>query len=97
MHTSICTSSSVINSCLDYKKLKSNITELPSTSIIIGTKYCGQGNISSSYTDLGTDPADICCREHDSCLLYVAAQETKYEYTNNNNQIYQVHCQCDQR
>lgn len=63
----------------------------------LDTKYCGVSNIASSYGDVGTEPADICCREHDQCKLWIGASDTKYGYTSNNTFIVMSHCHCDKK
>nr|XP_049699360.1 phospholipase A2-like [Helicoverpa armigera] len=50
---------------------------------ILGTKWCGPGDISDSYNDLGTErEADMCCRDHDKCPDTIPGGETKYDLTN---------------
>ncbi|XP_063896671.1 uncharacterized protein LOC126055209 [Helicoverpa armigera] len=50
---------------------------------ILGTKWCGPGDISDSYNDLGTErEADMCCRDHDKCPDFIHGGETKYDLTN---------------
>lgn len=64
-------------------------------SQLAGTNYCGKNNKSVTYGDIGNDPADICCRDHDKCPLWVFPNDRRYGYNNNNSLITQVHCQCD--
>ncbi|KYN34683.1 LIM domain kinase 1 [Trachymyrmex septentrionalis] len=41
-----------------------------------GTKWCGPGNVASSYNDLGQHSVeDACCREHDHCSTTIAPQQ----------------------
>ena len=46
--------------------------------LFLGTKWCGTGKVAKYYSDLASGSgrkADICCREHDHCPLYVQAGE----------------------
>ncbi|EEC07010.1 phospholipase A2 precursor, putative, partial [Ixodes scapularis] len=56
-----------------------------SKSLLIfpGTKWCGAGNISKNYYDLGkARRTDMCCRDHDHAIDSLAPHETKYGITN---------------
>jgi len=65
------------------------------SGIIPCTKWCGTGDIASTYHDLGMDStADMCCRTHDLCPVKVRAYGQRYNLTNNS--VYtKSHCQCD--
>ncbi|XP_055296931.1 uncharacterized protein LOC129565749 [Sitodiplosis mosellana] len=65
------------------------------SGIIPGTKWCGTGDIATTYNDLGTEEnMDSCCRTHDLCPVKIRAYEAKYNITNNS--LYtKSHCVCD--
>ncbi|XP_055712570.1 uncharacterized protein LOC129807377 [Phlebotomus papatasi] len=65
------------------------------SGIIPGTKWCGTGDIATTYHDLGTEaPMDMCCRTHDLCPVKVRAYQKRYNL--NNNSLYtKSHCVCD--
>lgn len=65
------------------------------SGIIPGTKWCGLGDIASSYEDLGTHVAvDVCCRAHDHCPVKLKAFRTGYDLVNFS--LYtKSHCDCD--
>ena len=51
--------------------------------IFPGTKWCGPGDVASSYEDLGQfRETDMCCRDHDHCENIPGGGE-KYGLTNN--------------
>ncbi|XP_047033196.1 phospholipase A2-like [Helicoverpa zea] len=82
----------------------STIEELEKLSVIVqkrfdlvypGTKWCGPGDISDSYNDLGTErEADMCCRDHDKCPDFISGGETKYDLTNDGFYT-RSSCKCD--
>uniref|UniRef100_A0A915HF25 Phospholipase A2 domain-containing protein n=1 Tax=Romanomermis culicivorax TaxID=13658 RepID=A0A915HF25_ROMCU len=61
------------------------------------TKWCGPGNISTGYDDLGDNRAlDYCCRDHDYCPISIPAMATKFGLRNTN--LYTLsHCECDRK
>ncbi|XP_031634048.1 uncharacterized protein LOC116347555 [Contarinia nasturtii] len=65
------------------------------SGIIPGTKWCGTGDIATTYSDLGTEVnMDSCCRTHDLCPVKIRAYEAKYNITNDS--LYtKSHCVCD--
>lgn len=65
------------------------------SGIIPGTKWCGTGDIASTYADLGAQTQmDRCCRSHDLCPVKVRAYQMRYGLENNS--IYtKSHCVCD--
>ncbi|XP_063913369.1 phospholipase A2-like [Zophobas morio] len=66
-------------------------------AIYPGTKWCGDGNISKSFDDLGKhSKADSCCREHDICPENMDADSTKYGLMNT-GLFTRSHCDCDKR
>lgn len=49
-----------------------------------GTKWCGTGDIASTYNDLGTETImDRCCRTHDLCPVKIRAYQRRYKLHNN--------------
>lgn len=49
-----------------------------------GTKWCGTGDIATTYHDLGSDKdSDKCCRTHDLCPVKIRAFKQRYNLTNN--------------
>ncbi|PAA58556.1 hypothetical protein BOX15_Mlig002305g4 [Macrostomum lignano] len=72
------------NSKLQEKKYadpKSN--ETASVFIIPGTKWCGKGNVATSYENLGSEyETDKCCRDHDTCPHSITALQTRYGLKN---------------
>ncbi|XP_024217324.1 uncharacterized protein [Halyomorpha halys] len=50
--------------------------------VVLGTRWCGNGDIASSYYDLGTERSDRCCRKHDLCPIKVRNTSPKYGITN---------------
>ncbi|GFR30780.1 phospholipase A2 [Trichonephila clavata] len=61
-----------------------------------GTKWCGSGNVSAHYDDLGPEvEADMCCRDHDHCNESILGRESKYGL-DNNSPFTKSHCDCDQ-
>ncbi|XP_015793628.1 uncharacterized protein LOC107370157 [Tetranychus urticae] len=73
----------------------SNLFGLSSNMIAPGTKWCGPGNRSSGYDDLGIRvETDKCCRDHDYCPMYIDAFQSKYGLKN--TQAYSSSlCDCD--
>ncbi|XP_013774218.1 phospholipase A2-like [Limulus polyphemus] len=61
-----------------------------------GTKWCGPGNVSKGYDDLGKKAkTDMCCRDHDTCDDFMTAGETKHGLTNNAKYT-RLNCKCDE-
>ncbi|XP_064459882.1 group 3 secretory phospholipase A2-like [Ornithodoros turicata] len=65
------------------------------SGIIPGTKWCGLGDIASTYNDLGTQvEVDLCCRAHDHCPVKLKAFRSGYGLVNFS--LYtKSHCDCD--
>lgn len=63
--------------------------------LIPGTKWCGLGDIASSYNDLGLKRRiDICCRAHDHCPIRL--KPFRNDYGVFNIALYtKSHCDCD--
>ncbi|CAK1543689.1 unnamed protein product [Leptosia nina] len=61
-----------------------------------GTLWCGDGHSAQARSsDLGLFFfTDTCCRQHDSCKLYISAGETKFGLTNT-GLFTRSHCSCD--
>ncbi|XP_077298335.1 acidic phospholipase A2 PA4-like isoform X1 [Arctopsyche grandis] len=65
--------------------------------IFPGTKWCGPGNRSASYKELGFHFAeDKCCREHDHCPAALAPGECRRSVCNK-GRFTRSHCDCDAR
>ncbi|GLG99291.1 Phospholipase A2 [Gryllus bimaculatus] len=65
------------------------------TGIVPGTKWCGNGDIASTYFDLGYfTEVDKCCRAHDICPVKVRGFETRYNIKNVSFYT-KSHCDCD--
>ncbi|XP_042901897.1 uncharacterized protein [Parasteatoda tepidariorum] len=80
----------------DAKNMLSQFGMLNVFFIYPGTKYCGAGNISESYDDLGEEvEADKCCRAHDSCNDNILAFKSKHGLKNP-TPITKSHCDCDE-
>ncbi|CAG0894242.1 unnamed protein product [Cyprideis torosa] len=66
-------------------------------TIMPGTLWCGAGNISPKFTDLGAyTGADLCCREHDHCPSKLGPFEKKFGLLNLRPHTI-LHCHCDER
>lgn len=66
------------------------------SGILPGTKWCGSGDLASTFFDLGPEvKLDMCCRTHDLCPSKVRAHSTRYNITNN-SMYTKSHCVCDQ-
>nr|AFM38199.1 phospholipase A2-like protein [Anasa tristis]AFM38200.1 phospholipase A2-like protein [Anasa tristis] len=63
------------------------------SGILPGTKWCGNGDIASTYFDLGAEKGDRCCRKHDLCPIKVRASSTRYGIVNKGFSM--SHCKCD--
>lgn len=62
---------------------------------MLGTKWCGVGNQSESFNDLGIFAStDRCCREHDTCKDYILVGESKYGLANDGDFTWSL-CDCD--
>lgn len=62
-----------------------------------GTRWCGTGNVSSSYDDLGWyREEDKCCREHDLCDDILQAGSRKDDLVNDSPYT-RLNCDCDNR
>ncbi|ESP02214.1 hypothetical protein LOTGIDRAFT_111520, partial [Lottia gigantea] len=62
-----------------------------------GTKWCGAGNSSDNFYDLGKHlDTDICCREHDTCSDNIGPYETKHELYNGSPFV-KSNCICDNK
>lgn len=60
-----------------------------------GTKWCGDGNISKSYDDLGENQdTDKCCRSHDYCQEYILPFSRRYGLFNW-SAFTRCSCDCD--
>ncbi|XP_025415862.1 uncharacterized protein LOC112687397 isoform X3 [Sipha flava] len=65
------------------------------SGILPGTKWCGSGDLATSYFDLGPEvKLDMCCRTHDLCPSKVRSYATRYNVTNN-SMYTKSHCICD--
>lgn len=63
--------------------------------IFPGTKWCGAGNVSNGYEDLGrAEQTDKCCRTHDHCNDTISGFETKYDLKNKDFYTKSA-CSCD--
>lgn len=63
----------------------------------LGTKWCGDGDIANSFTDLGTfSTSDACCREHDTCPVIIDAGTTNFNLVNS-GLFTRSHCECDRK
>lgn len=63
---------------------------------ILGTKWCGKGNIAHNYYDLGTEiEVDKCCRTHDFCPSNIPPRTTRYNLANTDTYT-KSHCTCDE-
>ncbi|XP_022119746.2 uncharacterized protein LOC110996401 [Pieris rapae] len=65
-------------------------------AIYPGTLWCGDGHSAQARSsDLGLFFfTDTCCRQHDSCKLYIPSGETKFGLTNT-GLFTRSHCSCD--
>lgn len=62
-----------------------------------GTKWCGAGNISNGYDDLGHHAeTDRCCREHDHCEDFIVAFGAKHGLKNF-SPVTKSNCSCDDK
>ncbi|XP_029651402.1 phospholipase A2-like [Octopus sinensis] len=62
-----------------------------------GTKWCGDGNISRNYDDLGNnEETDKCCRSHDHCVEYILPFTRRYGLFNWSI-FTKCSCNCDNR
>ncbi|KAL3227937.1 hypothetical protein MRX96_003875 [Rhipicephalus microplus] len=93
---------SLISKCRDLHDWSASTNSTPQWSassiwsgIIPGTKWCGLGDIASSYEDLGSQvTVDVCCRAHDHCPVKLKAFRTGYDLVNFS--LYtKSHCDCD--
>ncbi|XP_022258512.1 phospholipase A2-like [Limulus polyphemus] len=85
----------ILHHCSDAGQLKTE-DFLHRSIIWPGTKWCGPGNISENFDDLGEKrETDICCRDHDTCDDILKAGETKYGLTNDALTT-RLNCKCDE-
>ncbi|OTF72824.1 hypothetical protein BLA29_008761 [Euroglyphus maynei] len=64
--------------------------------ILPGTKWCGLGDVASTYEDLGFKlDIDLCCRAHDHCPIRLKAFRTGYGVFNFSFYS-RLHCECDE-
>lgn len=64
---------------------------------MVGTKWCGAGDIARDKNDIGYFYlTDSCCRAHDLCPATLAAQETKFGLKNS-GKFTRSHCDCDMK
>lgn len=64
---------------------------------ILGTLWCGDGNVSDSVAVLGSAKfADSCCRDHDMCPDTIEAGDTQHGLTNK-GLFTRSHCDCDDK
>lgn len=70
--------------------------QAPGSGLIYpGTKWCGPGNVTVGYNDLGHHSAeDACCREHDHCPFTIASGQCIHGICNN-SPFTRSHCDCD--
>ncbi|KAJ8944144.1 hypothetical protein NQ318_013328 [Aromia moschata] len=62
---------------------------------LLGTKWCGAGNIAENDDDLGRErDTDKCCRNHDFCPDIIEGYQTKYNLTNPSFYT-RLQCNCD--
>lgn len=65
------------------------------SGILPGTKWCGSGDLATTFFDLGPEvKLDMCCRTHDLCPSKVRSYATRYNITNN-SMYTKSHCICD--
>lgn len=65
--------------------------------IMPGTKWCGNTDMASSFSDLsGFVGADHCCRQHDGCSINIPGFARKYGVYNSRLTTVS-HCACDER
>ncbi|XP_039762301.1 uncharacterized protein LOC120635370 isoform X2 [Pararge aegeria] len=65
--------------------------------IMPGTKWCGAGQLATTYNELGPDRnEDRCCRAHDNCRMNIGAFKRRFGYFNL-SPFTISHCRCDRR
>ncbi|KAH8418367.1 hypothetical protein KR222_004054 [Zaprionus bogoriensis] len=71
----------------------------PSTGLTVpGTKWCGPGNTSTSYDDLGRlRQLDMCCRDHDYCDEIIDSETSLHGLSKNTDWFPIMKCSCEQK
>ncbi|XP_050532899.1 uncharacterized protein LOC126900908 [Daktulosphaira vitifoliae] len=81
---------------VDTTKVETSTQSSLYSGILPGTKWCGTGDLASTFFDLGPETKlDMCCRTHDLCPSKVRARARRYDVTNN-SMYTKSHCMCDQ-
>jgi len=65
------------------------------SGVLPGTRWCGTGDLATTFFDLGTEmDIDKCCRTHDLCPVKVRGHSSRYSL-DNNSPYTRSHCHCD--
>ncbi|TKR66829.1 hypothetical protein L596_023065 [Steinernema carpocapsae] len=84
----------VFSQCKHQSRARNN-RQKRSMMILPGTQWCGSGH-KADHAHHTTSETDMCCRQHDSCPMFIKPGELKYG-TRNYLPYTVSYCKCDLR